>query len=59
LQRVYGTIERHPGILRGQLMQRHYLSKRMMDEIQDTLDQRLMVQVEKKGKGAKFWPIGK
>lgn len=59
LQSVYRTIERHPGIMRGDLMQRHYLSKRQMDEVQGTLEDRHMVAVAKKGKGVKYYPTGR
>jgi RepB DNA-primase from phage plasmid/Protein of unknown function (DUF3987) len=59
LQAVYRTVERNPGIMRGQLMQRHYLNKRQMDDIQGTLDERFMVQLQRKGKAVQFWPIGR
>lgn len=59
LQQVYRTIERRPGILRGEAMQRHHLGKRIMDDIQETLEQRYMIHVEKKGKSTRLWPIGR
>lgn len=59
LQAVYRTIERTPGILRGDIMQRHHLNARIMDDIQNTLEQRFMIQIVAKGKGKQYWPIGR
>jgi len=59
LMQVYRTIERMPGINRGQIMSRHRLNKRQMDDVEQTLDQRFMIQVEKQGKAIKYWPIGR
>jgi hypothetical protein len=59
LQAVYRTIENHPGILRGEVMQRHHLNSKPMDEIQRTLEDRMMIRSEKKGRGYKYWPIGR
>lgn len=59
LQQVYRTIERIPGVNRGDLMSRHHMNKRTMDDIQDTLEQRYMIQVERKGKSTRYWPIGR
>lgn len=59
LRAVYRTIERHPGIMRGIVMQRHHLSAPTMDVIEKTLVQRLQVQVTPKNSGSQYWPIGK
>jgi hypothetical protein len=56
---LYRTVERMPGIMRGELMQRHRLNARAMQLIQDTLIQRNMIEVHTKGKGKQFWPIGR
>lgn len=59
LSAVYRTIENHPGILRGEIMQRHHLYSTVMDQLQRTLVDRLMIRAEKKGRGFKYWPIGR
>jgi hypothetical protein len=59
MRQIYRTVENHPGILRGQVMQRHHINARQMSDIQETMEQRLMIQVDKKGKATKYWPIGK
>lgn len=59
INQIYRTIETYPGILRGQIMQRHHINARQMNDIQDTMEQRMMIQVDKKGKATKYWPIGR
>jgi hypothetical protein len=59
LQAVYRTIERHPGIQRSELMQRHHMNARIMNDIEETLDQRFMIDKRKVGKATKYYPIGK
>jgi len=59
MAQVYRTIESHPGINRGQIMSRHRLSARQMSDVETTLEQRYMIQVEKRGKGIVYWPIGR
>lgn len=56
---VYRSIEKMPGCMRSQLMQRHRLNAREMQLIQDTLVQRHMIEVHRKGKGFQYWPIGR
>ncbi len=58
LRAVYRTIEKHPGIMRGPLMQRHRLNAREMTAIHDTLSQRLQIHITPKGKGLQYWPLG-
>lgn len=55
---IYRTIERHPGVLRGDIMRRHRVNSRIMDVIEDTLVQRNMVEARRKGKGKTYWPLG-
>jgi hypothetical protein len=59
LRAIYRTIEHHPGILRGQIMQRHHMSAFDMEKIETTLIQRMMLQVTPKGGGKQYWPIGR
>lgn len=60
LMAIYHTIEKHPGIMRSGVMQRHRLDKRTMDLIEDTLVQRLMIQIQTRGSRVKaYWPIGR
>lgn len=59
LRGVYKTIENHPGILRGEIMQRHKLYAPMMDMLQRTLEDRMMIRAERKGRGYRYWPIGR
>lgn len=59
LRQVYRTMEAHPGIMRSQIMQRHHLNARTMNDIEDTLEQRMMVQLQKRGRAKSYWPIGR
>ena len=60
LRSVYRTIERIPGIHRGQIMQRHHLNAKTMQTLEETLVQRIMIQVTPKGpRGRQYWPIGR
>ena len=59
LMGVYRTIERWPGILRGDVMRRHRLNARAMQVIEETLAQRMMVNVKVAGRARTYWPIGK
>jgi hypothetical protein len=57
LNSVYRTIERYPGVNRGVVMQRHHLNKRMMDDIEGTLEDRMMITVKRIGKRRQYWAI--
>ncbi len=57
LERVYQSILRKPGVSRSQLMQNHHLSARDATLIVDTLEQRGLVQIEKRGRGQFFTPV--
>jgi hypothetical protein len=59
LMAIYRTIEKHPGIQRSQVMQRHHMNARAMDVVEDTLVQRMMVTLEMRGKIKSYWPIGR
>ena len=59
LNAVYRTIENHPGILRGEIMNRHKILSTLMDQLQRTLEDRLMIRAERSGRGYKYWPIGR
>jgi uncharacterized protein DUF3987/DNA primase RepB-like protein len=56
---VYRTIEAHPGVLRGHIMQRHKLSARDATMIEETLVQRGLIQSTPRGRGKQYWPLGK
>lgn len=55
---VYKTVEKNPGLLRGDVMRRHRLNARVMDVIEDTLIQRNMMESRRKGKSKTYWPLG-
>lgn len=58
LGRVLGTIKNHPGINRGKLMQAFHLQKRQMDAIQETLDDRGLIVVQRgQGRGVTYTAI--
>lgn len=59
IRSVYKTIEAHPGINRGLIMRYHHLNARMMDVIEQTLEQRLELQIVPKGKMRIYYPIGR
>jgi hypothetical protein len=55
---IFRTIEKHPGVLRGDIMRRHRVNARIMDVIEDTLIQRNMMESRRKGKAKTYWPLG-
>lgn len=55
---IYRTVEKHPGIQRSQIMQRHRVNAREMQLIEDTLVQRQLIVVQTKGRSKSLWPIG-
>jgi hypothetical protein len=57
LERVLGVIERHPGITRGTIMRMTNLSKREMSEVEETLEDRGQIQVDKKHGGRQYTAI--
>jgi hypothetical protein len=50
LQRVLESIRRSPGVSRSTLMRNHRLMAQEMKGIQDTLRERMLIRVEKRGK---------
>lgn len=58
LQAVYRTISKHPGMMRADLLSWHKLSARDLTLIEQTLIERMMINVQKKGKGRAYWPVG-
>jgi hypothetical protein len=55
LEKVLHTIERNPGITRGQVMRLTNLSKREMTEIEETLEERGQIRVGKAARGGKAY----
>jgi hypothetical protein len=56
LENIMGAIRKEPGILRGKVMQHYRLTRREMDEVQNTLEDRGQVRVERKGKAQFLYP---
>jgi hypothetical protein len=59
LQAIYRTVDRNPGIMRGQVMNRHHLNAREIQLMQETLVQRQMIQANPRGRGYQYWPLGR
>jgi len=59
LMTIYRSIEKHPGVLRSDIMQRHRVNAPTMDVIETTLVQRSMIERHKKGTATTYWPIGR
>lgn len=57
IERVYDKIANNPGILRSRIMQHLHLTKRDMDEIIQTLEERGQIRKEKAGKGWRYFVI--
>ena len=57
LDNILGAIRKEPGILRGKVMQHYHLSKREMDEVQSTLEDRGQIRIETRGKAKQLYPI--
>lgn len=57
IDKILRTIEKNPGITRSRVMQVHHLTKREMDEIQGTLDDRMQISIKKQGRGISLWPV--
>jgi hypothetical protein len=56
LENVINAIRKEPGIMRGKVMQHYHLSRREMDDVQNTLEDRGQIRVERKGKAAYLYP---
>ncbi len=60
LQACYRSVKQQPGIMRSEIMQRHRLNAREMENVEQTLMQRQLIEVIKKGtKFRTYWPIGR
>lgn len=57
LEKIVNSIAKHPGILRSSLMQHHKLTKRDADDILNTLEDRMLVTKEKRGRGYAYWAV--
>lgn len=56
---IYHTIERKPGLLRSDVMNAHRLDARRMSMYEETLIQRMLIQVVPRGRGKQYYPIGR
>lgn len=56
MENVMQAIKKEPGILRGKVMQHYHLTRREMDEVQNTLEDRGQIRVERKGKSTRLFP---
>ena len=56
---IYRSIEKRPGVLRSEIMRRHRMNARDMEAVEETLIQRMMVSVQRKGRARSYWPIGR
>lgn len=56
---IYRHIEKHPGCMRSEIMQRFRMNARTMDDVESTLIQRMMLDVHKKGRWKSYWPVGR
>lgn len=54
IEKILDQIKRSPGILRGDVMRGNNLTRRDMNEIQDTLEDRGQLNVQREGRGTKF-----
>ena len=57
IDRVFRKIANNPGILRSTLMQHLHLTKREMDEIIQTLEERNQIRKEQAGRGWRYFVI--
>lgn len=57
LDKIMGTIRKRPGISRSEIMRNYKLSKREMDEVQITLEERGMIVPKKEGRGYRFTAV--
>lgn len=56
IDKMVRAIEKQPGILRSDIMRTHHMTRRLMDEVQGTLEDRLQIRVTKEGRGVRYWP---
>lgn len=56
---IYRFISNNPGTMRGEIMNNFRLNAREMSIVEDTLVQRLQIEVRRKNGGNQYWPVGK
>ena len=59
IQGIYRLVEGKPGVLRGQVMNRFRLDARKMQLYEETLIQRMLIQVVQRGRARQYYAIGK
>jgi hypothetical protein len=59
IRAIYSTIESRPGIMRSDLMQKFRLDARKMTLYEETLAQRLLIDIVPRGRGRHYYPIGR
>jgi hypothetical protein len=59
IRAIYRLVEQHPGIMRSQISRHFHLDAVMSQRHEETLVQRLMIQVVTHGKTKKYYPIGR
>jgi len=57
IDRVYRKITNNPGILRSTMMQHLHMTKREMDEVMGTLEERGQIRKEQAGRGWRYWTV--
>jgi len=55
LDRVRLKIQNNPGVLRSTIMQHMHMTKREMDEVISTLEERSQIRKEQAGRGWRYW----
>ena len=55
IDKILKAVEKNPGIMRSTLTRHYKLNKREADEILSTLEDRMLVRVERIGKGSRYW----
>ena len=57
IESILQAIREQPGVLRSTITQHRHLSKRQMDDIQGTLEDRGLITVERKGKAHTYYAV--
>jgi hypothetical protein len=58
INRVLNYIGKNPGVTRARIMQQYHLMSREADNIFQTLDQRGLITMVRRGRGTAYWPVG-
>lgn len=56
-EKIVTSIKLNPGVLRSTLMTQHHLTKKQADDILGTLEERVMIVKEKRGRGTAYYPV--